>query len=293
MSYKLKKLHTKCNYEKGNAGRKYIVIHYTGNSTDTAKANANYFYNVNRDASAHYFIDESNVVEVVSPEDTAWAVGVNYGHNNLFGKCTNGNSISLEMCSTHGKITSATFNNTVELTKKLMKKYGIPVSRVVRHYDVCSKQCPGWSGWVGNDDTLWKKFKNKLKYNHCVVTKESTLRQKAYVDVICNTSKSVVTIKKGAKVQLVKDLGNGWSQVKYGNKSGYIVNSHLDDKSLSKYNKITLPKGKTYSRINKGKIQYTKKLDKAREFTVIAVISSGKYKGYKYLYRNFKYYLVK
>ncbi|HAR88655.1 MAG TPA: hypothetical protein DCR76_06580 [Ruminococcaceae bacterium] len=293
MSYKLIKLHTKCNYEKGNTGRKYIVIHYTGNTTDTAKANANYFYSTDRGASAHYFVDNTNVYEVVSPNNTSWAVGVNYGHNNLFGKCTNYNSINIEMCSTNGKISDKTFANTVALARKLMNTYSIPVSRVVRHYDVCSKQCPGWSGWVGNDDSLWKKFKNQLKYNYCVVTKESTLRQKAYVDVICNTSKSIVTIKKGTKVQLVKDLGNGWSQVKYGNKSGYIVNSHLDDKSLSKYNKITLPKGKTYSRVNKGKIQYTKKLDKAREFTVIAVISSGKYKGCKYLYRNLKYYLVR
>lgn len=293
MSYKLKKLHTKCNYESGNNGRKYIVIHYTGNSTDTAKANANYFYNANRGASAHYFVDDNNVYEVVSPNNTSWAVGVNYGHNNLFGKCTNYNSISIEMCSVNRKISDKTFANTVALARKLMNTYNIPIGRVVRHYDVCSKICPGWSGWVGDNETIWKKFKNKLKYNHCVVTKESTLRQKAYVDVICNTSKSVATVKKGTKVQLVKDLGNGWSQVKYGNKSGYIVNSHLDDKSLSKYNKITLPKGKTYSRVNKGKNQYTKKLDKAREFTVIAVISSGKYKGYKYLYRNFKYYLVR
>lgn len=293
MSYKLKKLHTKCNYEKGNSGRQYIVIHYTGNSTDTAKANANYFYSTNRGASAHFFVDDNNVYEVVSPSNTAWAVGVNYGSNNLFGKCTNYNSINIEMCSTKGKISDKTFANTVALARKLMNTYNIPASHVVRHYDVCSKICPGWTGWVGDNETIWKKFKNQLKYNHCVVTKESILRQKAYVDVICNTSKSVTTIKKGAKVQLVKDLGNGWSQVKYGNKSGYIVNSHLDDKSLSKYNKITLPKGKTYSRVNKGKIQYTKKLDKAREFTVIAVITSGKYKGYKYLYRNLKYYLVR
>lgn len=293
MSYKQKKLHTKCNYEKGNSGRQYIVIHYTGNSTDTAKANANYFYSTNRGASAHYFVDDTNVYEVVSPNNTSWAVGVNYGHNNLFGKCTNYNSINIEMCSKKGKISDKTFANTVALVRKLMNTYNIPASRVVRHYDVCSKICPGWPGWVGDNETIWKKFKNQLKYNYCVVTKESILRQKAYVDVICNTSKSVTTVKKGSKVQLVKDLGNGWSQVKYGNKSGYIVNSHLDDKSLSKYNKITVVKGNTYSRVSNGKIAYTKKLDKNREFTVIAVITSGKYKGYKYLYRNLKYYLVR
>lgn len=60
-------------------------------------------------------------MQVVKDEDTSWAVGRNYGSNNLFGKCTNSNSISIEMCSTDGKIATATYKNTVELTKTLMK----------------------------------------------------------------------------------------------------------------------------------------------------------------------------
>lgn len=61
MSYTLIKDHTRVNYSSGNSGRKYIVIHYTGNTTDTAKANANYFRSVNRGASAHYFVDATTV----------------------------------------------------------------------------------------------------------------------------------------------------------------------------------------------------------------------------------------
>ncbi len=120
------KKHTTVNFSKGNSGRKYIVIHYTGNNTDTAAGNANYFSSVNRQASAHYFVEEKDVYEVVSPDDTAWAVGVNYGSNNLFSICKNKNSISVEMCSTGGKIADATFKNAVELTKILMARYGIP-----------------------------------------------------------------------------------------------------------------------------------------------------------------------
>lgn len=153
------KKHTTVNFSKGNSGRKYIVIHYTGNNTDTAAGNANYFSSVNRQASAHYFVDEKDVYEVVSPDDTAWAVGVNYGRNNLFGTCTNRNSISIEMCSTGGKIGTNTFAHTVELVKYLMGKYGIPASHVVRHYDVCTKRCPGWSGWLPPNESLWINFK--------------------------------------------------------------------------------------------------------------------------------------
>ena len=164
MGYTLITNLTKVNYTKGNNGRKWIVLHYTGNFEDSSKGNGNYFKSVNRGASAHYFVDKTNVVQVVSDSDTAWAVGRNYGSNNLFGKCTNGNSISIEMCSNGGKIATETFNNTVELTKKLMKKHGIDAAHVVRHWDVCSKVCPGWTGWGANgkDDSIWKKFKSAI-----------------------------------------------------------------------------------------------------------------------------------
>lgn len=164
MGYKLVQNLTKVNYTKGNSGRKYIVIHYTGNKTDTAANNANYFKSVNRNASAHYFVDKTQVVQVVSDNDTSWAVGVNYGSGNLFGKCTNSNSINIEMCSDNGKIADKTYQNTVELTKDLMKKYGISANNVVRHWDVCSKACPGWNGWGANgkDASIWNQFKKDI-----------------------------------------------------------------------------------------------------------------------------------
>lgn len=153
--------HTRVNYTTGNSGRLYIVLHYTGNNTDTAKANANYFRGANRGASAHLFVDESDVYEVVSLDDSAWAVGIDYG-GNLFGICTNSNSISIEMCSSGGKIADRTINNAVSLTKSLMQQYGIPADRVVRHWDVCGKSCPGWAGWLPGNESIWNDFKSRL-----------------------------------------------------------------------------------------------------------------------------------
>ena len=40
-----------------------------------------------------------------------------------------------------------------------MKKYGIDVDHVVRHYDVTGKDCP--EPWV-RDESLWRKFKARL-----------------------------------------------------------------------------------------------------------------------------------
>lgn len=294
MSYKLIKDHTFINYTEGNTGREYIVIHYTGNKTDTATANANYFRNVDRQASAHYFVDEVNVVEVVAPDNTAWAVGVDYG-GRLFGKCNNGNSISIEMCSDCGKIADDTFNNTVELTKKLMKKYGIPANRVVRHYDVCNKRCPGWCGWIDNGAPLWKNFKYRLATKKIKVKKSAAGYERGEVDPVGGLCRRLTTLDKGSVVTHLEDDGAGWSLVKVGTRKVWAVNSRLNDKSLSKYPTITLKSGKVLYRLNRGKCDFDKTvvLQKNRKFTVICEITAGRYCGYLYLYRNGRYYYAK
>ena len=85
------------NYNKGRKQPiQYIVVHYTANNGDRAESNGNYFAQPNRNASAHYFVDESNVVQSVKDTDTAWHCGAkSYKHP----KCRNDNSIGVEMCS--------------------------------------------------------------------------------------------------------------------------------------------------------------------------------------------------
>ena len=205
---------TRVNYESGNSGRKYIVIHYTGNETDRAAANANYFRDTWRGVSAHLFVDPNEIVEVVRESDTSFAVGKNYGKNNLYNICTNRNSISIEMCSNGGKVAGTTFNNTVDLVKHLMSKYNIPVERVVRHWDVCSKRCPGWSGWLPGDDNLWKQFKEAI-----MAVKDGWIKE----------GPSYRYYKKGNYVR------NEWHKIGgsyfYFNKEGYILtNEWVEDK---------------------------------------------------------------
>lgn len=236
MAYKLIQNLTKVNYTKGNNGRKYIVIHYTGNRTDTGMANSNYFKNTNRGASAHYFVDAENVVQVVSDSDTSWAVGRNYGSNNLFGRCTNSNSISIEMCSTYGKISDGTYRNTVELTKTLMKKYNIDASHVVRHWDVCSKSCPGWTGWGANgcDASIWNQFKKDIVSANSrkgvgTVRKLTPGKAFLYCDApIYKRDWKTVIINghKGDEVTIM-DSGTGGVKVKYNDTIGYMKCEYL------------------------------------------------------------------
>ena len=56
---------------------KYIVIHYTANDGDTAKANGNYFKDniLEEPASAHYFVDDTCVVRSVPDNYVAYSVG--------------------------------------------------------------------------------------------------------------------------------------------------------------------------------------------------------------------------
>ena len=181
----------------------YIVLHYTGNQTDTAKANANYFATGDRGASAHYFVDSSSIWQSVEDTDAAWHVGKNYGSNNLFGKCTNKNSIGIEMCSSKGIITSNTVANAVALTRYLMALYGIKADHVVRHYDVCSKRCPGWTGWLPPDESIWKAFKAQLDASEAAApatttTTTSSKTQKVKTPFLIKVKIRDLCIRKGA-----------------------------------------------------------------------------------------------
>ena len=132
-----------------------IVLHFTAGNGDTAANNSDFFAKANRGASAHYFVDENTVVQSVKEGDTAWHAG-NWEMNNR--------SIGIEMCSRKDSrgnyyIPDATVKRAAELTRELMLKYGIPVTGVIRHYDVTGKKCP--APMVDNA-ILWNNFKAML-----------------------------------------------------------------------------------------------------------------------------------
>jgi len=155
----------------------YIVIHYTGNDGDHGESNGSYFRKNVVKSSAHYFVDDDSVTQSVPEDYTAYSVGgakyascAKTGGGKMYKKCTNANSISIELCDTvrNGKVypSDATIANALELTRSVMKRYGIPADRVIRHFDVNGKSCPTY--WCGTSykDNLWLTvFKNKLVYD--------------------------------------------------------------------------------------------------------------------------------
>lgn len=170
----------KANYGRARTTVKYIVIHYTGNDGDKAVNNGNYFRNTVTGTSAHYFVDDNEIVRSVPEGHIAFSVeGKNYG-GRLHGIVTNANSISVELCDTlrNGTIapTKETIENALELVRYLMKSYNIPHENVVRHYDVTKKACPAY--WV--NDERWKaEFWNRITESKPIEYKPITPEDRA------------------------------------------------------------------------------------------------------------------
>lgn len=187
-----------CVSKSPNRNIKFLAIHYTaGASSAPGKAESmKDSWERERRASADFGVDDANMVQF-NPDLKnyhCWGVGDAKkpagGGAQLFGKAINRNTISIEMCSNLTKgynhnvvnhegwyFTEATLDNAVKLAKILMKKYNIPIERVVRHYDISGKICPGVVGWnnyvlfdntgkrIGkkNDSEKWEAFKERLK----------------------------------------------------------------------------------------------------------------------------------
>ena len=226
------------NHYEGNK-IEYIVIHYTGNINDTAKNNADYFYRCNRNSSAHYFVDDNEIYQVVEDYNGAWHVGD--GHNR-FG-INNKNSIGIEMCGTNGgKISEKTVANTLMLVSYLMRKYGINENKVVRHYDASRKDCP--SAFHANNWSRWWDFKKRLGNNTINTNNAVTFKNGDYSNRKAKVTASVLNVRDarpkdgklgdiigqvrtGDIVKLEYCL-NGWISIDFKNNVGFVNSKYLE-----------------------------------------------------------------
>ena len=155
---------------------KFLVIHYTGNYSPGATAEAHYRYlqGALRYGSAHYFVDDKQIIQVIGDTLEAWSVGDNQGRGHALNGCTNYNSISIEMCVNSDGNFDMTYFNTVELVKELKRQY--PNAKVCRHYDVTTKNCPAF---MVSNVLKWKKFLNDITLPRALeidISKDSTAK---------------------------------------------------------------------------------------------------------------------
>lgn len=164
---KAKKISYDSNKKRSRKNVYYIVIHNTGNKGDTAKNNARYFATLNtREAGAHFFVDQKGMIWRSIPINrTAWAVGgtiyTNTEGAKYYGKCTNANSVSIELCDIVDKEPSEAMIKSVKWLVKYVQKYCPNAKTIIRHWDVNGKGCP--QIMVGKDNKEWKNFKKKIK----------------------------------------------------------------------------------------------------------------------------------
>lgn len=163
MAYKyIKALRWSYGKKRDKSVVEYIPIHYTGVKGDTAENNAKYFATSNkRAAGAHFFVDrKGKVIKSIAMNLTAWSVGGLYttknGAGKYYKKCTNYNSVSIELCDCVDKYPSKEQIKAVKKLIKYIRKYCPNAKKVIRHWDVNGKQCP--ARMAGKSNKEWAQF---------------------------------------------------------------------------------------------------------------------------------------
>lgn len=214
----------------GNNPHEYIIIHQTGNTSKgaNAQAHANIQSKGNtRAASWHESIDDKEVIQSFEHTAKCWHAGD--GRN---GK-GNGKGIGLELCINSDGDYKQTIENGAERTAQLMKKYSIPLSRVLRHKDCSGKNCPAQIN-AGLHGITWEDFKKLVNkyYNgkEPVIVNPSTSKPK--VKTIDQMAQEVIAGKHG-NGHTTRRKSLGISQAEY-DKVSAKVNAHYGVKSAAK-----------------------------------------------------------
>lgn len=144
---------------------KGIVIHWTANKSvgANAVANRNFFNSTPNAVSAHYIVDDKQIIQCMPDDEVAYHVGAKQytetGKSIREGSYSpNYYLIGIEMCVNADGNWLKTYMQSVELSAYLIQKYGLTIKDLYRHYDITGKLCPQ----MMIDETAWKKFKSDV-----------------------------------------------------------------------------------------------------------------------------------
>ena len=218
---------------------KYIVIHYTAGLKSHAgkgKDVCDMWSKSDRPGSADFVVDEGSIAWQYNPDlknRKTWHCGGSLqgsGSHDYYKICTNANSIGIEMCSDKKKvtkhlyssdndwyITEETWKSAVALAAMLLKRYGLPLSRMIRHADVTSKECPSFM--VGKKknvmydnktgEQVWKEFKQDVKEALDELNgKKKDDEIKTVTKVDKDSKRSEKEVVKALQTALNKDFGS-------------------------------------------------------------------------------------
>ncbi|WP_309479204.1 N-acetylmuramoyl-L-alanine amidase [Brevibacillus agri] len=138
---------------------KGLVIHWTANEKKGADAiaNRNYFNKPTTEASAHYTVDDRQIVRCLPENEMGYHVGAkSYKPEALkqLSSYPNNCTIGIEMCVNADGSFAKTYQQTVQLAADILRRYGWGVDKLWRHYDITGKNCPAY--FV--DDSYARKY---------------------------------------------------------------------------------------------------------------------------------------
>ncbi|WP_419877976.1 N-acetylmuramoyl-L-alanine amidase [Brevibacillus centrosporus] len=155
---------------------KGLVIHWTANENKgaNAAANRNYFNNPTTEASAHYCVDNKQIVRCLPENEMGYHVGAKSYKPDALNRLStypNNCTIGIEMCVNSDGDFKKMYQNTLELATDILKRYEWGVDRLWRHFDITGKNCPAY--FVADDfarkytgltaTQAWEKFKEDVQ----------------------------------------------------------------------------------------------------------------------------------
>jgi N-acetylmuramoyl-L-alanine amidase len=144
---------------------RFIVSHDTGNPGSTAYGNRNYFDRSQPSASAHTFIDDKYILEIIPLNEKAWHVRYNItADNQRFGDDANDAAIGVELCH-GGKINfQEAYNRYVWYHAYLCDKFNLdPKRHIVAHSTLDPSRRSDPQNALRPHGISWEEFINDVQ----------------------------------------------------------------------------------------------------------------------------------
>lgn len=136
----------------------FLVAHETANNNTGADGHRNYFNNITFQASAHTFIDDGKILEIIPLNEKAWHVQYEKPvDNRLFGDDANDAAIGVELCRP-GDFKKA-YDRYVWYFAYLCHKFGLqPKKHIVAHSTLDPQRRSDPESWLNPNGVKWAEF---------------------------------------------------------------------------------------------------------------------------------------
>lgn len=135
----------------------FLVAHETANPTADAKDHRRYFQNIKFQASAHTFIDDKTILEIIPLEEKAWHVQYKQDKRLLGLGYANDNAVGVELCRT-GNFEQA-YARYVWYFAYLCQKFELhPTKHIIAHSSLDPKRRRDPQSWLEPNGVSWDDF---------------------------------------------------------------------------------------------------------------------------------------